>query len=411
MLEINCRNITADRPPVLLAAGPVLLRPLGMAGIPTIVASSDENDPTFASRYCGGRCILPPRSEPDALIDALLDAGDRLFTSLGRRVPLMYGEDYFLELIYMHRDRLQAKFLLLLSDPEVALGLLTKDRFEALARDRDLPVPHGLPWEVLSEIESPVLAKPRSKFIWHHSPLQVGIFGDGSKALIFENGRAAAAQPRIAHFRDQLTFQEYVRGDDRQLWSFHGFSNEHGTVLASFVGRKLRTSPPLTGESSFIEMIHDDELAMFGRRIAEQVPLKGAFKMDFKTDVESGKHFLLEVNARFNLWHCLGAANGLNLMEVAYDYVVAGTSPPPLSYRTDTRWLCLPLDCRAYRQLAARRQLSLVGWLSSILFTRTVYNVFAWSDPAPLVMTFVRKVRKLLGLMQDWSRQWLSTAS
>ena len=32
MLDINCRNITADRPPVLLAAGPVLLRPLGMAG-------------------------------------------------------------------------------------------------------------------------------------------------------------------------------------------------------------------------------------------------------------------------------------------------------------------------------------------------------------------------------------------
>jgi len=263
---------------------------------------------------------------------------------------------------------------------------------------------------MLSEIEGPVVAKPCSKSSWHHSPLQLQLFADGSKALIFENGRAVAAHPRIAYFRNQLTFQEYVRGDDRQLWSFHGFSDEHGSVLASFVGRKLRTSPLLTGESSFIEMIHNDELAMFGRRIAEQVHLTGAFKIDVKTDVESGRHFVLEVNARFNLWHCLGAANGLNLMEVAYDYVVAGKRPPPLSYRTDTRWLRLPLDWRAYRELAARRQLNLAGWLSSILFTRTVYNVFAWSDPAPLVMTFARKVRKLLRLMKVWSRQWLSTA-
>lgn len=62
MLEVRDRHITTKRPPVLLAAGPVLLRPLGMAGIPAIVASSEGDDPTFASRYCGGRCILPPRS-------------------------------------------------------------------------------------------------------------------------------------------------------------------------------------------------------------------------------------------------------------------------------------------------------------------------------------------------------------
>jgi D-aspartate ligase len=409
ILDINCRNITADRPPVLLAAGPVLLRPLGMAGIPAIVASSEDN-PAFASRYCGGRCILPPRNEPDALIEALLDTGDRLFRALGRRVPLMYGEDYFLELIYMHRARFEEKFLLLLNDPEVALDLLMKDRFEALARSRDLPAPRSLPWDLLSEIEKPVLAKPRSKFSWYHSPLQVQLFSDHSKALIFENGRAAAADPHVGRFRDHLTFQEYVRGGDRQLWSFHGVADEHGKVLAWFVGRKLRTSPPLTGESSFIELIHDDALATFGRRMAEQVPLKGPFKMDFKTDVESGEHFLLEVNARFNLWHYLGAANGLNLMEVAYDYLVAGKRPPRLSYRTDTRWLCMPLDWRAYRQLAARRQLSLIGWLSSIVFTRTVYNVFAWSDPTPLAMDFIRKFRKLLGLMKVWSRRWLSMA-
>ncbi len=410
MLEVSYRHLTMDRPPVLLAAGPVLLRPLGMAGIPAIVASTEDDAPAFASRYCAGRCILPPRSEPSALVDALIDAGERLSSQFGRRVPLMYGEDYFLELIYMHRERLQQKFLLLLCDPAVATGLLTKDRFDELARARGIPVPRSLDWDMLSEIDGPVLAKPRSKCNWHHSPLQVRLFGR-SKALAFENGSAVMAQPFVASFREQLVFQEYIRGDDRQLWSFHGVSDERGKILASFLGRKLRASPPFTGESSFIEMIENEELAAFGRRLAERLPLKGPFKIDLKTDVESGQHFVLEVNARFNLWHCLGAANGLNLMEIAYDYVVAGKRPPPLSYRTDTRWLCLPLDWRAYRALSRQRQLTLVDWVSSILFTRTVYNVFAWSDPAPLAMTFVRKVRKLFRLMDVWWRQWLSTAS
>jgi D-aspartate ligase len=415
VLEVNCQNIISGRPPVLLVAAHGLLRTLGMAGIPAIVASSYKNDPAFFSRYCSGRCILPSRHEPSAMIAAVLDAGERLLALLGRRVPLMYADDDFLELVCGHPDRLREKYLLVLNDPEVAAGLLKKDLFEALARKLDLPVPHSLPWEALCKFEGTVLVKPRSKFSWHDSPLRAQLFRGHAKALIFENGQAAASQPVVERFRDQLTFQEYVPGDDRQLWSFHGFSDEQGTVIASFVGRKLRTSPPLMGESSFIEMVHDEDLANYGRRIAEQVPLKGPFKMDFKADAQSGKHFLLEVNARFNLWECLGAANGVNLMQIAYDYLVEGKRPVPQPYRTDTLWISVPLDFRAYRELAERGELSFFGWLSSVVFTRTVHNHLAWNDPAPFVMAcvswLVRKSHQLLERIEKRLREWLSTAS
>lgn len=415
MLKINYQNVTPERPPVLLLGAHGLLRTLAMAGIPAIVASTYTNDPAFFSRYCTGRCILPSRDEPSAVIAAMLDAGDRLLALLGRRVPLMYAEDYFLELFCAHADRLREKFLLLLNDPEVAAGLLKKDRFEAFARKLDLPVPRSLPFEMLCKFDGPVLAKPRSKFNWHESPLRVQLFKGYAKSLIFENGRAAASQPEIKRFRDQLTFQEYVPGGDRQLWSFHGFSDEQGIVIASFVGRKLRTAPPLVGESSFIELVQDEELSSYGRRLAERIPLKGPFKMDFKADGQSGEHFLLEVNARFNLWQCLGAANGINLMQIAYDYLVAGKRPAMQPYRTDTRWISLPLDFRAYRELAARRELGFVEWLSSVFFTRTVHNHFAWNDPAPFVITcldrLIRKARQLLRRTKIWMREWLSTAS
>ena len=415
MLELKYQDFTAERPPVFLQTDLDLLRALGMAGIPAIVGSSEVNDPAFASRYCRGRCVLPSRYQADAVAAAIVDAGDRLSRSLGRRVPLMYGQDDWLELIYAHREALQKNFLLLLNDPEIAIGLLTKDRFEALATRRDLPVPRSLPWEAIPQIQGPVLAKPRSRSYFFDSVVYAQLFAGASKAIIFESGLAAASHALVQRFRDELTFQEYVRGDDRQLWSFHGFSDEAGTVLASYVGRKLRTLPPLTGQSAFIELIHDDALSKHGRRIAEQLPLKGIFKMDFKTDAETGKHFLLEVNARFNLWNHLGAANGINLLQIAYDYLVSGKRPAPLSYRTNARWICLPHDFRSYRILSARGELSFAEWLSSILRTRTIHKHFSWRDPVPFVMTCADRLTRLArGLAERIMlrlRKWLSTAS
>ena len=380
----------------------MLVRTLGIAGIPLIVASSDATEPAFYSRYCGGRCVLASRDDPDTMLCDLLEVGDRLSAQFGRRIPLMYGDDFFLEFIGVHRQALAERFLFLLPDPHTADALLAKDLFQEFAHERGLPVPRSVSWENLAGTALPVLAKPRSKSRWRDSELREHFFIGGSKAVVFATGREATLQPLIERNRNLLTFQEYVCGDDRQLWSYHGFASDQGKILASFVGRKLRTSPPVTGESAFIELIHDDERAMFGRQQAERIPLRGPFKIDFKTDSRTGGHALLEINARFNLWHYLGAVNGINLMQVAYDYLLDGREPGPSPYSTSKRWLYLRHDFRAYRAMSALGELSFVRWIASILSTNVVYNVFAWNDPAPLLVTWLnrlaRKVRKAFGL-------------
>ena len=126
--HVEFAGLSRVRPPVLLLGGINLVRALGLAGIPAIVASSDPGDPAFASRYCSGRCVLPSLSRPEAVIDTLLDLGARLFEVLGRRVPLMYGNDDYLELIYAHRDRLRDHFTTILNETEVARALMEKSR-------------------------------------------------------------------------------------------------------------------------------------------------------------------------------------------------------------------------------------------------------------------------------------------
>src|SRR5262245_27234560 len=74
--------------PSLLLGGTNLVRTLGHAGIPAIVASNDPDEPGLSSRYCSMPYLLPPLSRPEAVIDALLELGARLFTRYGRQVPL-----------------------------------------------------------------------------------------------------------------------------------------------------------------------------------------------------------------------------------------------------------------------------------------------------------------------------------
>jgi predicted ATP-grasp superfamily ATP-dependent carboligase len=413
---VDAAALRAACPPVLLLGGLDLLRPLGTAGIPAIVATPEPLDPALDSRYCRGRLRLPPLERREAVIGTLLGAGLRLRRALGRRVPLYYGTDDHLSLIGDAREALERYFLLLLNPPEVSRALLCKERFQALAQERGLPVPRALAWEELGGAAGAVLVKPRAKTGWESSAMRRRLLGEGAKARVFPSARAVLAHPLAMRYREELSFQEYIAGDDRQLWSFHGFAAADGALLAWFVGRKLRTFPALTGMSSYLELARDDDVAALGREAAARLALRGPYKIDFKRDAVSGRLLVLEVNARFNLWHHLGAANGLNLPRIAYDYLVHGTRPVRApGYAVGRRWLCPRLDWRAYRELAARGELSLAAWLASLAVAPKVYDTFSWSDPRPWLRLLARRaparLARELARLGARLQRWLSTAS
>jgi len=418
--DLPLQRFDPDRLPVVLMGGITLVRTLGLAGIQAVVASPTPDDPVFASRYCTARCVLPPFDQGENTVDVLIALGDRLAKAYGRRVPLMYGSDDALELIYRHRERLQRHFLVLLNDRAVGDALIAKDRFQALSKSRGLPIPQELAWEgpghgTLAGTPGEVLIKPSIKVDWYGSLLRERLFPGDAKARVYPSGAAVLADPVVALFREQLTFQEYIPGDESCLYSFHGLADGQGHVLTSFVGRKLRTYPPVDGESAFIELAHDSSLTELGRQVAARLPLKGVFKMDFKRDPRDGRWYLLEINARYNLWHYLGAANGINLMRASYDFLVDGAQWESERYGTRLRWLSLGLDFAAYRELAAAGRLSLFAWLRSILGSRNVYNVFAVGDPGPWLRfqsnRFTRRWDRGCALLVSAFRQWRSTAS
>jgi predicted ATP-grasp superfamily ATP-dependent carboligase len=409
---VDLRRFHPERPPVMLLGGLNLVRALGLGGIPAIVASPQTDWPAGASRYAHGQLALPPLERRDAVLATLVAAGARLADVLGRKVPLFYGDDDYLNLIRENYAELAPFFTFILNQPEVAQALIDKDRFEAFARSRGLPVPRTLEWDELDGWYAPVLVKPKVKMGYDDSPIYQRLFGGAGKARVFASGPQITAIPLARQLRSQLLLQEYVPGDDRHLWSFHGYADEDGALLASFIGRKIRTYPPLTGVSSYLELAHDNAFALVGRDVAARVPLRGVFKIDFKQDAVTGAWRLLEVNARFNLWHHLAARNGLNLPRIAYEYLVYGKRPLPVPhYGTKYRWLALRADYRAYRELAARGELNAWDWLRSLLRSPKVYEVFSWTDPVPFFKHCMRQGWLRIPRLTARLARWLSTAS
>lgn len=390
--------------PVVLLGGLNIVRALGLAGIPVIIASSERRTPSMASRYCAGAIELPPIAERERYVEALVHAGRRLAAQHGTAVPLFYDNDDRLALVQDYREALAPHFALLLNEPALADALLEKSRFQALAERCALPVPRRIGWDALEDEHGPVLVKPKTRTAWDHSSVRLQLFGGTGKARIFANGAEARANALAAQLASQLSFQEYVPGGDDAIWSLHGFAAPGGELLEWFVGRKIRTFPPLTGDSSYLQLGSSHSLVELGRDIAQRLGLAGIFKMDFKRSAASGRFYLLEINTRFNLWHYLGAASGVNLPRVAYDYLLHGRRPRHVEARLGLRWLHFAYDRRAWRDLG----LSRAQWLASLLEAPKVYELFSWTDPMPFARYWTTRIRAALARRMP---RWLVTAS
>jgi D-aspartate ligase len=381
------------RPPAVVAGDLTLVRPLGWRGVPIIAVTTDLADPVLRSRYVHGHCLVPgfgPAHEEETA-HVLAELGERLCRLFGRPVPLFYGQDNQLELLYHHRELLERVFLFLLNDEPLAWALHDKAGFFAACSAAGVSVPPTVvPKEgedtqaletALAALMPPLVIKPRSKSDW--KDLQTSLFDGKAKARVFASAAELVNHPGVAEARGRLIVQEYVDAPVTSLCSFHGLAGPDRRLLAWFCGRKLRTYPAVAGESAFLELVHDRAIEEAGQDVARRLGLRGPFKIDLIRDAASGRIYTLEVNARFNLWHHLGAAHGVNLPWLAYELLVDGRVPlQSPAYVPRSHWMNFYRDLQAFRadpRLSARR------WLSSALGLRTLHETFAWDDPLPFL--------------------------
>lgn len=385
------------RVPAVLLGDLSMLRCFVGTGIPFVLASDSEDDLTLRSRHATQTALVAPASDTDRALSDLTHLG----ASIPRRPVLYYGNDAQLLLVSRHRERLGIYYRFRLPPEDLLEDLTDKHRFARLAIQKGIPVPASVGAgevsgvdELLRRITLPCVVKPNVHIGWFE---HVGLHHDGpAKALRADTAdELERLVKRVSKHTDDFVVQEYIPGGAEQIVSFHAYMNERAEPLGWFVGQKIRTFPQEVGLSTYVETIHDQEVAELGHDVVRRLRLPGPVKIDMKRDPRSGKLSVLELNTRFNLWNYVGAAAGVNLPLIAHADLTGEPIPKYEGYRAGVRWLSFGNDLRAFlRGYRPSGALSAPQYLSS-LRGQKVYEIFDATDPLPYAACVSRYCKAL----------------
>lgn len=381
-----------------------IVRSLGIAGIGSHVASAQPDEIAFHSSYCARRLVVPGfnAGREEELLRLMLDFGK----SVGEGSVLYYASDAELTFVWRFRRQLQEVYRFLLPSDATMEALCNKVRFAEFARLHNLPAPATRIVADKSEllvmlplVKFPCIVKPAfsQDWVWETEEQQAR-FGPYKKALRrFESPGAladfCAALPERA---SGFLIQSYIEGRDEAIVSFHGYFDEQSRCLGYFIGRKIRTYPPHTGGSVYIETLHQQALADRSIDYLRRIAFQGIVKIDFKWDPDDAEFKILEINPRYNLWELLGAYAGANLSCIAYRHQNGLSNTPQVSYRAGTRLLYVKQDLRAffggYRKT---KEWTLRAYLRSLM-TKKQYGVFDPRDPVPFLVSALGFLKRKL---------------
>lgn len=330
--------------------------PLHAAGIPVTLICT-RTAPARYSRYTSA-WLNDPRPDDDALVLALLQ-----HASTSRApVLLYYQEDHDLLFVSRKRKELSDQLLYVAPDADLVEQLVDKAAFQELAARLDLPVPPArklrlsatAPGRALETpgLSPPLVVKPlRRDHSWE-------AIASGKALLVRTRQELSNALTMLRASHSDVLVQQAIPGSEDRIESYHVYVDPAGEVAAAFTGRKLRTLPNRFGHSTALVTTRAEDVACLGREITQKLGLRGVAKLDFKRDPD-GRLWLLEVNLRFNLWHRLGAAAGVNIPAIVAADLLGLPRPHTSSARPGVTW------CRVERDWLAARQegVSLIAWL------------------------------------------------
>jgi D-aspartate ligase len=372
----------ADRPLAVVLGDTDLIRALGLAGIRCAVASRARS-PMAHSKFVAERIEWADNwGDPRRLGANLMEYAARH----SEQPPLFYQHDGDLAFVSRRREALRDGFRFVVADSDLVEDLIDKTRFARLAERIGLPVPrsHVLEPEPGSDapdlpLEYPIILKPltRRDVIW------VPLAGDAKALRVDSPQELRELWPQLAGGGFGLVAQELIPGGEERIESYHVYVDERGEVAGEFTGRKVRTWPREFGHTTALETTDEGDVYEIGRHCAELLGLKGVAKLDFKR-TPTGELLLLEVNARFNLWHLPGAVAGVNLPALVYADLVGLPRPRVERPRCCVRW-SVPWD-----DLTAARagRLSLARWAGWQLRCQT-RHVLSLDDPMPFLRGLV----------------------
>ena len=361
--------------------GLAAIRSLGRIGVPVIALNHGSAALGFRSRFARPRVCPDPVTEEEDYVRFLIELGDEL----DGPAPIFPTGDDHLETIARHADKLNGRFLY----PFPPWTILEKIQSKQYQLDRagELGVP--TPRTSVSptdEFGFPTLVKPTDPVGFRRS--------FGRQAFRCRNMEELEAAFERSRPYGPLV-QEFIPGEDRNLYQVGAYLDDAGEALAIFCCRKLRQieSSPGVGSTRIAVTAWEDEAVRQSLALLSGLGCRGLAEVEFKRDPRDGLFKLMEVNPRLWQWHGLASSCGVDFPQIAYGHLLQASVPPIRLSGEERRWAITFLTASGHERRSSASEVGWAGWkarMPAVPRPPYVDAIFALDDPMPSLLQVAR---------------------
>lgn len=386
MSELRRPGLDRSLPPAVIAGvdsmqGLQAARILAGRGITVIGTAETRRHHATRSNSCQQVIIA---ETGDQLISAL----EVLGSTLEQKPVLIPCKDGIVKAISAARDRLLDNYEIVLPPHDVVEMLMDKATFYEHAEKHGYAVPVTRTVGTRAEFDAaarqmrfPCVVKPpaRSK-LWTAHTVEKAFLAKDVEEL-------ESIYQKCAAWSDQLIIQQWVPGDESDLYSCNVYYTREGKPAASFVARKLRQWPVDTGQSSLGEECRNDAVRDMTMELFGEVDYQGLGYLEVKRDASDGCLYMIEPNiGRPTGRSAIAEGGGVELLYTMYCDAVGLPLPDQRQQAySGVKWIHLRRDLQSSVVRWRRGELTLSKWWSSVR-GRKVYAVFSLRDPLPFFL-------------------------
>ena len=363
-------------------------RILVQRSVPVIGIASNPRHHASRTRVCDE--ILFANTSTEEFIQVL----EMLGPKLSQKAVLFPCYDESVLLISRFRQRVEKWYHLVLPPPEIIEMLIDKISFYTFAQEKGLPIPRSLflycradAEQAATQLTYPCLLKPPSRpATWvRHTKL---------KAFKVSNaGEFLATYDHYQGWINALIAQEWIEGNDTNLYTCNCYFDATGEPLVTFVSRKLRQWPPGTGQACLSVEARDATVLRETIRLYKSVPYRGLGYLEMKRDERTGRYFIIEANiGRPTGRSAMTEAGGVELLYTMYCDALGWPLPANREQKyTGVKWIHVLRDIQSALYYGCQGQLTFRQWWQSVRGRKTD-ALFSWKDPGPFLAALAKAI-------------------
>ncbi|MFO1300351.1 MAG: hypothetical protein U1F17_08215 [Burkholderiaceae bacterium] len=357
-----------------------VLRSLAAGGVACYALVSDRSSPVGWSRFgIKTPCAALAGTE---LVQALRSFADRFPD--GDRPVLFLTEEKGVDTVCEHLPEIKCRYRYTAPDAGVLRALLRKNEFQQMAERSGASIPRSLHLssatlpEAARTLAFPVILKPTVRDYEYAKH-----FAKAYKCASLEE--LAGWVERIMPTCNDLMVQEWIEGDDSDIYFCLTYCARDPGDRIAFVGRKLRSWPPRIGGTASCVAAPEfhDELSRRTFAFFDAVGFLGVGSMEFKRDRRDGEFYMVEPTVgRTDFQQEVATVNGANIPLRVFDAELGLRGEPPRYADPPVVWY----DAQSVRQARAREERAGIDLVEA----PAVDALFRWNDPLPALHARMR---------------------